>query len=83
MATGRLTIRLPEKLESELESLVVATGRSESDLVREAIERFIRSHARMPTAADLARKAGIIGCIDSGVGDLSTNPDHMEGFGRE
>lgn len=25
---------------------------------------------------------GGIGCIDSGVPDLTTNPKHMEGFGR-
>jgi hypothetical protein len=27
--------------------------------------------------------AGIIGSLHSGIGDLSTNPKHMEGFGRD
>ncbi len=27
--------------------------------------------------------AGIIGSFNSGVGDLSNNPKHMEGFGRD
>ncbi len=34
---------------------------------------------------DLARRAGLIGCIKGARGsptDLSTNPKHMEGFGR-
>jgi putative addiction module CopG family antidote len=38
------------------------------------------------TAYDVARRAGLIGCIKGARGsptDLSTNPKHMEGFGRE
>ena len=38
------------------------------------------------TAYDVARRAGLIGCIKGAPGsptDLSTNPKHMEGFGSE
>jgi Arc/MetJ-type ribon-helix-helix transcriptional regulator len=38
------------------------------------------------TAFDVASRAGLIGCIQSAPRsptDLSTNPKHMEGFGRE
>jgi Arc/MetJ-type ribon-helix-helix transcriptional regulator len=38
------------------------------------------------TAHDLARRAGLIGCLKGAQGspnDLSTNPKHMEGFGSE
>jgi putative addiction module CopG family antidote len=38
------------------------------------------------TAFDVASRAGLIGCIKGAPGsptDLSTNPKHMEGFGRE
>jgi len=37
------------------------------------------------TAFDVAQRAGLIGCIQGQPGsptDLSTNPKHMEGFGR-
>ena len=37
------------------------------------------------SAFDLARRAGLIGCIKGAPGsptDLSTNPKHKEGFGR-
>lgn len=34
------------------------------------------------TIGEVARQLGIVGCIQSGVGDLSTNPVHMEGFGQ-
>ena len=38
------------------------------------------------TAYDMARRAGLIGCIKGASRsptDLSTNPKHMEGFGRD
>ena len=38
------------------------------------------------TAYDLASRAGLIGCLKGGPRsptDLSTNPKHMRGFGRE
>lgn len=34
-----------------------------------------------PTLAELMRDA--IGVVDSGIPDLSTNPRHMESFGRD
>ncbi len=33
-----------------------------------------------PSAYDLLKDT--FGCVDSGLGDLSTNPKYMEGFGR-
>ncbi|MDZ4687803.1 MAG: ribbon-helix-helix domain-containing protein [Planctomycetaceae bacterium] len=81
MASDRLSIRLPEQLQQNLADISARTGRSESQLVREALAEFFARHARQPTCYDLAAEAGLIGCIDSGVGDLSTNTDHMEGFG--
>ncbi len=38
------------------------------------------------TAYDVARRAGLIGCLKGAPRsptDLSTNPKHMEGFGRD
>ncbi len=35
------------------------------------------------TLYDAFVKKGLIGCIHSGSGDLSTNPKHMEGFGKD
>jgi putative addiction module CopG family antidote len=38
------------------------------------------------TAYDVARRAGLIGCLKGAPHsptDLSTNPKHMEGFGRD
>jgi metal-responsive CopG/Arc/MetJ family transcriptional regulator len=82
MASDRLSLRLPEPLRSGMENLSELTGRTESDLVREAIGEYLSRHATMPTCYDLAQQFGVIGCVTSGKGDLSTNPKHMEGFGQ-
>lgn len=44
------------------------------------------SEAEVPaseTAYDAAKRLGLIGGVRSGCSDLSTNPKHMEGFGRD
>lgn len=82
MASDRLSLRLPEPLRSGMETLSETTGRTESDLAREAIEEYLLRHATLPSCYDLAEQAGIIGCVESGTGDLSTNPKHLQGFGR-
>lgn len=81
MSSERITLRLPEPLRSGLTALVESTGRTESDLAREALEQYLLRHAQLPTCFDLAQQSGMIGCVDTGKRDLSTNPAHMEGFG--
>ena len=34
------------------------------------------------SALETLQQAGLIGCIDTGKGDLSTNKAHMEGFAK-
>lgn len=82
MASDRLSLRLPEALRRGLESLVASTGRTESELAREAIQEYLVRHSKLPTCFEIAEQAGVIGCVESGVQDLSTNPKHMKGFGE-
>lgn len=56
--------------------------------LRQEIESALveRSAAVEESAFEVLSRAGLIGCIEGGPGspeDLSTNPKHMEGFGRE
>ena len=78
-----MTIKLSDELASRLERRAKRYGRSKSDLVRESIERDLRDETVVEEAqsAYTAMKDGI-GCVDTGLTDLSTNPEHMEGFGR-
>ena len=66
-----------------MNALKKATGKSESELVRNAIEELCRQHRDEPTCYDIAVRMGIVGAVKGGPKDLSTNPKHMEGFGRD
>jgi hypothetical protein len=60
------------RLLRELESKMASVGKSNADVAEES-------------AFDVASRAGLIGCIQGAPDsptDLSTNPKHMEGFGR-
>jgi len=74
---------LPQKLQQQLTALVRDTGKTEAEIVREAIEDYCRRHDRQPTCLDLAEKAGLVGCVSEAPPDLSTGARHMEGFGRD
>ena len=79
----RLSVRINGKLRRKLADLSRASGRSESDLVREALERHLRDAEPPLTCYELARRIGLIGSASGLPPDLSTNPRHMEGFGKK
>jgi predicted DNA-binding protein len=83
MASDRITVRLSREMQRELDALKKLTGKSESELVRNAIEELCRQHREEPTCYDIAMRMGIVGAVKKGPKDLSTNPKHMEGFGRD
>jgi hypothetical protein len=51
-------------------------------LVREALESYLGEAPAPRSAYDLAKEAGVIGCVRGGPSDLSTNRKHFEGFGK-
>jgi len=82
MSSQRITIRISESLVQRLKQHAGARRRSESALVREALENYLGEVPASSSAYDLARKAGLIGCVRRGPSDLSTNRKHFEGFGE-
>jgi predicted DNA-binding protein len=82
MATQRISIRIPRPLGERLRKQSVNKGRSESELVREALETYLSTTDDAPSAYDLAKEAGLIGCLQHGPKDLSTSPRHFKGFGK-
>ena len=76
-----LTVRFPAELRQRLRDAAERSGTRESDLVREAVELRLAVTEPVPPAYKKAKKSGIIGAIRSGIGDLSTNPKHFDGFG--
>jgi len=82
MSSQRITIRISESLVKRLKKQAGMKGRSESALVREALESYFGEDSPSSSAYDLAREAGLIGCVRVGPSDLSTNRKHFEGFGE-
>ena len=78
----RINVRIEKRLKRELETEAREKGVRPSDIVRQALEEHMRSRTPPPNCRDLAAQLGLIGAAKGLPADLSTNPDHMEGFGR-
>jgi predicted DNA-binding protein len=82
MSSQRITIRISEALVKRLKKQAEMKRRSESALVREALENYLGEAPTSRSAYDLAREAGLIGCVRGLPSDLSANRKHFEGFGK-
>lgn len=72
-----VSIKLPEKLDTELTAIAAHRRTSRSAILREALETFARGPQRSVTAM-----AGhLVGSLH-GPKDLSSNPKHMSGYGE-
>lgn len=77
----RINVRINKELKQELEAEALEKGVRPSDIVREALKEHIQSRKPAPTCLDIARRIGLLGTYKDAPPDLSTNPNHMEGFG--
>lgn len=77
-----LTIKIPEPLEKDLVRLSKQAHISKSELVRQALQAFIaHSQSAVPFVSALDHAGDLVGCFSGGPPDLSTNPEHLNGFG--
>jgi metal-responsive CopG/Arc/MetJ family transcriptional regulator len=67
---SQLTIRLPDDLEEGLSSLTQKLRLKRSDIVRMALEKFIRELRGNEETKPYERVATIIGTLSSGIPDL-------------
>jgi Arc/MetJ-type ribon-helix-helix transcriptional regulator len=74
-----LSVKLPEPLANWVTNRSRKLGRTQSEVVREVLERERNGKGRTKTCRDLL--ADLDGFFD-GPKDLSTNPKHLEGFGK-
>ena len=70
------SIKLPEPLDRQLTAIAKKRHTTRAKLLREALETLDK-RATAPTASELAADL-----VFEGLGDLSTNPKHMTGYGR-
>lgn len=77
-----LTVKLPHELDARLVREAKKRGVSKSQLARKALEDSLDAEGvnEEPSAYEVMKPG--LGCINSGIGNLSTDPKHMEGFGR-
>lgn len=86
MATNPSDIQLTEAQRSLLADLSEQTGRPWPDLLEELFSRLPRLAPNRPGKANKSlyetlHARGMVGSFE-GPTDLSTNPEHMEGFGE-
>lgn len=64
-----------------LKELKKVTGENESSLVKKGLRLIYQHEVRTKkTALEVAGEA--VGCLASGIRDLSTNKKHLEGYGK-
>jgi plasmid stability protein len=74
MSTNKTTVYLPDELKRSLRRMAAASGRSEADLIREAIAARVEADARPRPQGQLYR---------SGDPSLATNAEEaLAGFGE-
>jgi len=84
----RTTVDIPDKLFRKVKATAALRGKKIKDLVEEGLLLALEAPApkaggkgRPQTAYDLMK--GSIGIVDSGVPDFASNPEHLEGLGRD
>ncbi len=82
MTNHRINVRLDARIGERLREEVRATGKNESEVVREALTTYFAKQGRAESALDLARRLGVVGCAKGLPRDLSMNKEHLEDFGR-
>ena len=79
----RINVRVDDQLKQRLESEAREKGIRPSAIVRQLLEEHYRPHPTAENCYQLAERLGLLGSIKGLPTDLSTNPAHMEGFGRD
>lgn len=85
MPTMKVTIEIPDDLYRKVKARSALEGRSVRAAAVELFQRWLKEkpgkEKGFVSAYDMMKD--VIGSMDSGITDLSTNPKHMEGFGED
>lgn len=85
----KTTVELPDDLARRIKAEAALRGRKLKDLIADGLRLVLEApepaasavkKPQPPTAYELMKEGR--GIVDSGIGDLATNPKHMKGFGR-
>ena len=79
---ARIAARIPDALERRLRVCAKTTGRTASEAIRDALHVYLADAPPGESFYDQAKRLGAIGCARGLPTNLSTGPEHMEGFGK-
>ncbi len=82
MGNMRISVRLDRETRQRLNDATQVSGKSESEVVRDALREYLDKQPPVESCLDLARRHRLIGRAKGLPRDLSTNAKHFEGFGR-
>ena len=75
-----ISIKLPEPLFHDLAQRAKSSASSQSEVIRNALAAYLKSDGQASSASCAERASRWAGMAQSAT-DLSTNPEHMQGFG--
>ncbi len=76
-----ISLKLPDPLFHDLAQRAKASASSQSEIIRTALAAYLKSDPLAQTASCADRAKRWTGLVQ-GPADLSTNPEHMRGFGQ-
>ena len=68
-----LSVRLDDQTDALLRAFCARTGMNQTDAIKSGILALAREAANELSPAQVAESLGLIGCFESGVGDLGRN----------
>jgi hypothetical protein len=79
----KATVEIPDDLYRRAKAEAARRGRTLQDLIEEALRLVLHAPGKPPGRRSLAElMEGGRGIVDSGVPDLGSNPQHLEGLGK-
>jgi hypothetical protein len=76
-----ISLKISKSLEQRLQQSAAEAGVNKSELLRQALERYL-SQSKLPSKSSVVALAGdLVGCF-RGPTDLSTNEDYFDEFGQ-
>lgn len=77
-----LSLRVPKELDRKLSTVAKRRGMRKSDVVREALELYVGESREILKGSFLDLAGDLVGCVKDAPADLSSNPKHLDGYGR-
>ena len=81
-AKKNVSYKIPEDLDFQVREAAASMGTSASELVREALSRYLEVGAGAPPRNFVAAAGKLIGSVKGGPSDLATNKKYLDDLGK-